>query len=129
MNTKNLNKCFFMVSIFTLIGLTGMSQAQMLKINYTSFTVNTVQKKIILDWATDNKTPTNYFEIQRSNDGKNFKTIALVMGPDPQKPNCDCYECLDKPSVNKQKYFYRLKHVDINGDVQLSETRVLAINN
>ena len=34
----------------------------------------------MIDWATDNKVPTNYFEVERSSDGINFKTIALVFG-------------------------------------------------
>ena len=53
----------------------------------------------------------------------------MVMGPDPKKGNCDCYEGFDKLSTNRQKYFYRLKHVGTDGEVDLSETRMLAINN
>ncbi|MGH2565055.1 MAG: hypothetical protein ACRDE5_11110, partial [Ginsengibacter sp.] len=68
----------------------------------------------MIDWSTDNKVATNYFEIQRSVDGKNFNTIALVMGPDPKQPNCDCYEGFDKPTTKKQQYFYRLKHVGLD---------------
>ena len=55
------------------------------KINYTSFTVNSVKQRIMIDWSTDNKVETNYFEIQKSVDGVNFKTIAMVLGPDPKK--------------------------------------------
>lgn len=98
------------------------------KINFTSFTVNSNQKRIMIDWATDNKTPANYFEIERSSDGINFKTIALVLGPDPKQTTCDCYECFDKPGSGSKKYFYRLKHVSTDGEIELSETRMLAIN-
>ena len=82
----------------------------------------------MIDWATDNKVPTNYFEIERSSDGINFKTIALVLGPDPKQTNCNCYECFDKPDSNTKKYFYRLKHVSSEGEIELSETKMLAIN-
>jgi hypothetical protein len=99
-----------------------------LKVTFTSFTINSNQKGIKIDWATDNKVPTNYFEIERSSDGINFNTIALVLGPDPKQPGCDCYECFDKPGSNTKKYFYRLKHVSINGEIELSETKMLAIN-
>ena len=99
------------------------------KINITSFTVNAYQKRILIDWATDNKIPTNYFEIQRSPDGINFKTILLVLGPDPKQTGCDCYECFDKPGTRTKKYFYRLKHVSKDGEIELSETKMLAINN
>lgn len=82
----------------------------------------------MIDWATDNKVATNYFEIERSSDGVNFRTIAMVLGPDPKQNNCDCYECFDKTSTNT-KYFYRLKHVSTDGEIELSETKMLAINN
>jgi hypothetical protein len=98
------------------------------KINFTSFTVDSNQKGIKIDWATDNKIPTNYFEIERSSDGINFTTIALVLGPDPKQTNCDCYECIDKPNSKAKKYFYRLKHVSTDGEIELSETKMLAIN-
>ena len=78
----------------------------------------------MLDWSTDGTYPTNYFEIQKSTDGKNFKTIALVLGPDPKKADCDCYSGYEKRDRNYKNY-YRLKHIDINGTVQFSETRLL----
>lgn len=135
MNTKILYKCFLAIFILMLVHSDAMCQTQGIeakdqqaKVNYTSFTVNEVKQKIMIDWSTDNKVATNYFEIQRSLDGVNFKTIALVLGPDPRQTNCDCYEGFDKPSTNKLKYFYRLKHVGIDGEVELSETRMLALN-
>jgi hypothetical protein len=129
MNTKQVGKCLIAVVILTLAYSRGRCQTQQARINYTSFTVNEVKKRIMIDWTTDNKVAANYFEIQRSVDGKNFKTIALVLGPDPKQANCDCYECFDNLKNNKQKYFYRIKHIGVDGDVELSETRMLAINN
>jgi len=134
MNTKILYKSVVVVLVLMMTHSdvicqtqTGTENAQQAKINYTSFTVNAEKQKIMIDWSTDNKVATNYFEIQRSIDGTNFKTIALVMGPDPKQTNCDCYEGFDKLSNIKHKYFYRLKHVGTNGEVILSETRMLAI--
>ena len=128
MNTKKFYKYLPALFAFLLVHANVMSQTKQDKIKYKSFTVNVVQKRIAIDWATDNKVPTNYFEIQRSMDGINFKTIALVLGPDPKEKNCDCYECFDKPATSTKKYFYRLKHVDTDGEIQLSETRMLAMN-
>jgi hypothetical protein len=136
MNTKILKKCLSVLFILMLVCSKAICQPseteiknQQVKINYTSFTVSAIKQKIMIDWSTDNKVATNYFEIQRSLDGINFKTIALVLGPDPRKGNCDCYEGVDKTLKNKRKYFYRLKHVGTDGEVDLSETRMLAINN
>jgi hypothetical protein len=128
MNAKKLYKCLPALLIFVFAQTDIMCQTQQAKINYTSFTVNAVKKRVTIDWVTDNKVPANYFEIQRSADGINFKTIALVLGPDPQKINCDCYECFDKPGAGTKKYFYRLKHISTDGEIELSETKMLAIN-
>jgi len=129
MNTKQICRSLIALVVLIWAHSDGICQTQQAKINYTSFTVSAVKKIIMIDWATDNKVATNYFEIQRSVDGVNFKTIAMVMGPDPKQTNCDCYEGFDKPSTNRHKYFYRLKHVSTNGEVDLSETKMLAINN
>jgi len=128
MNTKKLYQFATAFLIFLLAHIDATCQTQQAKINYTSFTVNAVQKRIMIDWVTDNKVPTNYFEIQRSMDGKNFKTIALVLGPDPKQSDCDCFEGFDKPATNTKRYFYRLKHVSIDGQIDLSETKMLALN-
>lgn len=85
-------------------------------------------KKIIIDWVTDNKVAANYFEIERSVDGINFKTIAVVLGPDPKEVGGESYECVDKPLASAKKYYYRLKHVSTDGESELSETKMLAIN-
>jgi len=96
-------------------------------IKFTNFSVSSNNKKVVIDWATDNKVPVNYFEIQKSEDGKNFKTIALILGPDPQQPACDCYGCFDKITAkSSQTFYYRLKHVAVNGEEQLSETKLLS---
>src|SRR6185503_12576422 len=124
MNSKKLKQCSIVFLFFSLTHLVSLGQTQAIqqtKINYTSFTVSAVQKRIMIDWKTDNKTPTNYFEIEKSLDGVNFKTIALVFGPDPKQTEGDSYEGFDKRDANTKKCFYRLKHVGVNGDIQLSE--------
>jgi hypothetical protein len=127
MNKENLYKSLAALLVCTIVSLNGICQVKEAKITYASFTVNQVNKKIAIDWVTNSKATANYFEIQRSLDGKNFTTIALVMGPDPQKPDGDCYECFDKPLTKKQNCFYRLRHIDVDGEVEVSETKMLAI--
>jgi len=128
MNTKQMCKFMYALVLLTTVYAQGLCQNQAARINYTKFTVNAVAKKVVIDWATDNKIPTNYFEIQRSVDGVNFRTVAMVLGPDPTQMNCNCFECFDKLAKSSQKYFYRLRHVGTDGEVDVSETRLLAIN-
>lgn len=131
MNSKKIFQGIIVLVVFSLIHIVSLGQVvatDPARINFTSFTVNSNQKGIKIDWATDNKKPTNYFEIERSSDGINFKTIAMVLGPDPKQPSCDCYESFDKPKSKAKKYFYRLKHVSADGEIELSETKILAMN-
>jgi len=128
MNTKQKCKFLYALVIFTAAYAQGLCQDQAARINYTKFTVSAVAKKAVIDWATDNKIPTNYFEIQRSADGVNFRTVAMVLGPDPTQTNCNCFEYFDKLVKSNKKYFYRLKHVGTDGAVVVSETKLLAIN-
>jgi hypothetical protein len=129
MNTKKIFQILGFITLTSLISLEGWSQDKKgpKNINYTSFTVSTKQNKVMLNWTTDNAVSTNYFEIQKSSDGVNYKTIALVMGPDPKQPGCDCYGCFEKLSgKNVKQSYYRLKHINADGTGQLSETRLLA---
>jgi hypothetical protein len=127
MNTKKLYKCLAAVLVFSLGQIGGFCQVKVPKVNYTSFTVSAADKKVMINWKTEDNLQNNYFELERSFDGKNFKTIAIVFGPDPQKLNCNCYECFDKPSKSQHEYYYRLKCVSSEGYIELSEVKMLAL--
>lgn len=96
------------------------------KIRMENFQVVEAQNKIDIQWSTNSKA-TNYFEVQKSVDGKNFKTIAYVLGPDPAKPGCECFGCFDKKDSKTQISYYRLKHMDFDGNVQFSEIKMFAL--
>ena len=97
------------------------------KINITEFQVIKKDNKVAINWTTAKDSPTNYFEVERSADGKNFKTVAYVLGADPTKTDCECFGFSDKVSTKGSKSFYRLKHVNTDGDVQFSEVKMLAL--
>jgi len=112
------------VMVFTIGAFSG--NAQQKKINITDFHVVKNQNKVDINWSTDKTVSTNYFEVEKSNDGKNFKTVAYVLGADPTKTDCDCYGCFDKINTNAKESYYRLKHVDTNGSVEFSEVKMIA---
>ena len=60
--------------------------------------------KVDINWSTDSMQPTNYFEVEKSSDGKNFITVAYVLGADPAKTDCNCYGCFDKINKKDNKY-------------------------
>jgi len=117
-----MNKNLLRFSYFSAIMLsTVFVSAQKRDIHITDFTISQKQEKVVLDWKTDAATQTNYFAVQKSNDGINYKTIALVLGSDP-KQSCDCYGASVKRS-GKSKYFYRLVHISTDGSEQYSEAK------
>jgi hypothetical protein len=131
MNVKRSYKILSLSIILLLTQKAGIGQTATdttaSKITYTSFTVNSGAKGIMIDWSVADPGKANYFEIQRSTDGKDFRTVAMVLGPDPRQPSGDQYECIDKPATKNKKYFYRLKHVSVDGEAELSQTKALTL--
>ena len=97
------------------------------QIKITKFEVVKEQNKVLIEWSTDKTSETNYFQVEKSSDGKNFKTVAYVLGADPTKTDCECFGCFDKVTGKAKDSYYRLKHVNTDGDVQFSEVKMLAL--
>lgn len=97
------------------------SQAQTNNINITKFTANEKDNKLSIQWSTDGKVPTNYFEIQQSEDGTEFRTVALVLGPDPCSSEDDYKYSQKLKKGTKKATYFRVKHVDTNGNEQLTK--------
>jgi hypothetical protein len=70
--------------------------------------------KSILKWEVDNNNAVNYFEVQRSDNGINFETIAMVY-PDPASPLSSKYQYSDVVNNIGQNKYYRIRHVMKNG--------------
>jgi hypothetical protein len=129
MKAKNLKRSLTaVIFIMIMVQCCSISQAQNAKIKYASFNVEAANNKIMIYWVTDRESPTNYFEIQRSQDGKNFKTIEMVLGPDPKLNSCKRFAGTDKPSNNKQKLYYRLKHVNVDGTEEFGDIAALSLH-
>jgi hypothetical protein len=75
--------------------------------------------RLFVQWATNGLVATNYFEVQCSTDGKTFKTIAVVLGPDPKQAG-DNYQFMGRIN-SASKSYYRVCHIDKNGGEQPME--------
>ena len=118
-----------LVMILAVLGITGKSQnAQVHHINVIDFNVAKVENEVEISWATGMAEATNYFQVEKSTDGEEFKTVAIVMGPDPTKTACDCYWYLDNISTKTKTVYYRLKHIDTNGGAELSRIKMIMLN-
>ncbi|MFN0203664.1 MAG: T9SS type A sorting domain-containing protein [Bacteroidia bacterium] len=81
----------------------------------------------LLQWATLSETNNDYFDIERSVDGSNFKTLGRVKGiGDSQAPQF--YQWEDETRLKEENY-YRLKQVDIDGQYKYSATILLKNTN
>ena len=117
-----------LVIFLAVLTVAGKSQdAQARHINMIDFNVVKDGNRVEINWITDKKEATNYFEVEKSGDGRDFKTVALVMGPDPSKKDCDCYGCYDKINSKSDTTYYRVKHVDSNGVFDFSSVKMIGL--
>jgi hypothetical protein len=72
--------------------------------------------KVFIDWSVADNEKTSHFEIEKSKDGKNFTTAALVFSTD--KSAVGNYRFFEKAAG--QKMYYRIKLVDKSQNVEYS---------
>ena len=78
---------------------------------------------IMLHWSTASELNSDYFEVQRSIDGKHFERIGQVVAQGFSNGLFD-YEFMDGyPGFGPN--YYRLKQVDLDGDYEFSEIVVV----
>jgi hypothetical protein len=78
--------------------------------------------RVFIDWSVAENETASHFEIEKSNDGKNFTAAGLVFGTD--KPATANYRFFEK-AVN-QKIYYRIKLINKNQKTEYST--VLEVN-
>jgi hypothetical protein len=91
-------------------------------IEYQSIKVTITDKSVILDWNTASELPSNYFEVERSSDMNEFKTVALVLDGFTNGSTGKRYAFKENVSVakNGNVAYYRLKQFDANGNISYS---------
>lgn len=127
MKLNLLGRTSVTIVFFLLLGYSSQAQNNNNeKITIKDFRVARQQDKIAVKWSTEGRPEANYFEVERSVDGKNFKAVAYVLGPDPTLEH-DQFSFLEKTDDNAKGYYYRLKHVNTDGIAQFSEIKKLAL--
>jgi fibronectin-binding autotransporter adhesin len=91
-----------------------------LPVELTDFSAHQKGDNVILAWETSSEHNNDYFEIQKSIDGKKFFALGQVKGAgDTTTP--ESYSFKDK-SISTGHSYYRLKQVDFDGASSLSKT-------
>ncbi len=91
-----------------------------LPVEFVSFMAKAGQESIQLAWLTASEENNAGFEVQRSTDGRNFRTLTFIEGHgttlEAQKYLFD-----DKELRKGQLYYYRLKQIDFDGRFEHSD--------
>lgn len=109
---------------FTL-GSSGFTNSNPLPIELREFSATPLNDQVKLDWSTVSEINFDYFEITRSVDGENFKSIGRITGAG-NSSTLNVYSFMDKNPFSGVSY-YQLKMVDFNGDVDYSSIKKVQI--
>ena len=104
--------------------LTG---AVVLPVSLSSFEVQEVKKNVVLKWRTESEMNTNYFSVQRSSNGVDFKETGKVTAAGISNIAKD-YTFADNSANNMTgTLYYRLVTVDTDGSKQTSTIKKITL--
>ncbi len=92
--------------------------ANPLPVELTYFRANNSRTSVDLEWQTASEFNNDFFEVQRSFDGKDFEVIGIVEGNGTSQQTTN-YDFIDYSPLSGDSY-YRLRQVDYNGDYEYS---------
>ena len=96
-------------------------------VKYISFNGNLVNNTVCLSWVTSQELNNNYFEIERSFNGKDFSTVGLALDGFENDANKEyAFKDNSKLLENKEVVYYRLKQYDNDGKFNFGS--LLALN-
>jgi hypothetical protein len=75
-----------------------------------------IDNKVYLEWSMNENEFADQFQVEKSEDGKNFIMVGLVFSND--KPGTGLYQFYEK--VNSLKQFYRVKLINKNQQTEYS---------
>lgn len=99
--------------------ITLISPSVILPVELISFQALAQENSALLTWETVWERANDYFEVQKSTDGKNFFGIGRVQGKGTSQ-NKNVYQLIDNEPFKGINY-YRLKQVDLDGKVNYSK--------
>ncbi len=99
------------------LGVCSLSGPTTLPVTLISFSGNASnENNIKLDWSTTDEVNMNSYELEKSSDGKDFSTVAIVFADDSNSTNNYSYKDNNKDNV----VYYRLKMIDRDGNFSYS---------
>ena len=120
----------FIVTIFTAISVSGFTPVTVKNegsnpvksIVSQTLTARITDKSVLLDWNTISELNNSHFEVERSFDMNEFKTVGLVLDGFILEGAGKRYAFKEDVAVinNSQTAYYRLKQWDVYGNISYS---------
>lgn len=120
----------FIVTIFTVISVSGFTPVTIenqasepvKSVVYQTLTATITDKSVLLDWNTVSELNNSHFEVERSSDMNEFKTVGLVLDGFITEGSGKRYAFKEDIAVinNSQVAYYRLKQWDVYGNISYS---------
>jgi hypothetical protein len=105
---------------------TGNGNGNPLPINLLNFNAQLVLNQVELTWSTATETNNDFFTVEKSNNGTDFKALAQVPGAGNSNQILN-YKLIDEQPYEGVSY-YRLKQTDFDGKYTYSELRTVSLN-
>jgi hypothetical protein len=120
------NNIFTWSGLINFSDLTGGGGGTPQPITLLYFNAKANNEQVELSWSTISEVNNDYFEVQRSVNGKDFESIDKVDGAGNHKGVLN-YSSIDENPYNGISY-YRLKQVDFDGKTSYSTIKMVEIN-
>lgn len=106
--------------------LTLVNDGSALPVTLVTFEAQRAEKEVQLTWKTSSETNSDFFEIQRSRDARNWHPLGRVQSAGESRVQT-AYGYQDVAPADGDNY-YRLKMVDSDGTFAFSQIRMVAWN-
>jgi hypothetical protein len=100
-----------------------LSENVILPVELTSFNVTKDANSVELDWTTATELNSDYFDIERSDNGIDFESIGTLVAAGNSEQTLN-YNFIDDSPTNGFNY-YRLALYDLDGNIAHTETKVV----
>jgi len=106
-------------------GLFTGTHISSLPVTLTEFKGTQQNKAVLLQWTTASELNSKHFELQKSYNGTDYRTIATINAAGNSNSRLD-YSYLDKEPLTEANH-YRLRSVDLDGNNKLSNVVLIRI--
>lgn len=116
------------VTDFSPFTLSSLDLPSPLPLNWLSFEAIRVDRSAVqLTWKVAQEYNTQYFEVERSNDGLTFYKVGELPGAGTSTV-ARTYEYIDTEASWNYRHYYRIRQVDADGKSELSKIAVVMEN-